>query len=1683
MYTFRKPYRELEFTPEYFQERGELALFRALNIGRVIGFVGSGATMAYGRVSWKDLVLAAIKVFTVEGETEEEKEQFRKWQVKLSRPPLSDQLQLLEGLQDRIESSKSDKDTFILALGLTEELANLLDISDVVRRRVAKLLIERRADSIKKRNDVFTHWGHQCRFEYDIEPIRSLIEHLGVSRFLTLNYDVEIERDFTRLFRFSNRDTETGTSTEEEKSSFRALIKAGGDSEGNKNALKPLNHYLDFSDGLGSSVLSVNLSSKNVGELTNFALLPNRYSAQVFHLHGRYDDPESMVLTEHDYLSRYLSTGEDSNAFDEALSTVFKGNDVLLVGVGMDEADMFRPLRQFTTKDSRHDLSTRNVYTLRERTCQCDVVFSKNSDQPIQSWLDDFDKKYLKFGVRTVDFSKAEQKSSAYQCYLSDAEFSLKMKSQYGIYTLFYGDEDSRLLLCLVEVLDRITKLNGGSEIVEDIGSESVETAAGLLRHFAAKLKMRDLELFKTVRDEQRWLADQLSSEATNLEATNGHLTLPKNDLKSWARELKSLFRARLLDLEFKKLSKRQSDWWSDWRRLPEPRSARFRKTYLDKDIDEHAGTARHPCLVRHKPEYSDWTAADGYENLLEIPLIASIRNAAKVADEATKTKMASNSIRVGYLAKRVVRLSMDRGSGKGSLLHILQQEYCDPETKTHRRVLDTIFDNAAVTKSGFRYHGSFLVHLSFSMEFASVIESCSRFVQDALIGLFVDEPTAAKAIKSLKRCTDEQRIVKVFKDALSEKHLMDLATPSKRSAAEAEINKKISLLELGDPPVESMTRNHRIQMCREMIQAFTDISGGMAKPERLFFCFSGLDQLCDDNSVAHNPMFRAFFRLLTGNGQKYKGEADENAPFDLVFISGDSRKPVRYLSEQLSSDAVGEKLSSDEGNWPHYVEYKVLNNREIYLKLWDKVEGLRIKDRFWLKNHPSATIQSYYKILVDSESDPDKLRRHEGLRERLQSGVALSSWCAGAMSAALPDYDPNDGPDSIHEVLKQFDAAADQSGLHGLLLKIFEVHYRKLRADWQDERDEIELHEAWPDALNDLFEAIMKHLSLFPIPVELRVLYGCDEINFLLHQICKKENGPGGKPGSTRKERLQRLSNFLNMLAEHFLLIRVQPKVANSKDDDHWNSVFTRYTLQNQLRDFVARQMDLRVPDRGKQNFFLTSIYCDQPEDLPTPTEKHYKLFRNLVDRQITQARNSLWCLHQLKRDNEENPDADVLRIDSDLAYRGLKRRLEGEFSDRSESEIIVDPTMASFCAVSHRIRALYSLLRGSFSVGAITRLEAYDDAGFPDQPLERFRGWLRGVTNAATSLGYAKDELDNLGGYSETPPSLLSNKPEGSGTPFNFSKNLQAAKSPLSQPLYRDEFGWLFNERGLIALVQGNLFDAVPLFERAIRVMSHRDNGANPDPALHAAVRRVRLNLAIAQIERGNLDKAERILEELVLPGDADGHLGSTVSWMCGGYLGMIRHLGGDLPGALSAYDRIINRADEKRILRLQSIFRKMRADLHRRMGDFQKAEFDIENAIASAQYSEQRDIYWSAKLARIKLKIKERKLDDPVLSEDLIKCIDYARTMCIPRLESDALRIQAELLLEQGDKILAGNLAASSAGIASRAGLRLMKISAMLLYGRILVGRQNSPIGERIAAEATREAERRGYLNQVG
>lgn len=170
------------------------------------------------------------------------------------------------------------------------------------------------------RDDGASHDADSESLRYLHDPIRSLIDSLNVRRFITTNYDREIEDYFER----------TGYT-------FDWPDRSG----------KPSEALVYGKDGTGATIRSAVLTEDSVADLVQFAADAGQNATDVFHLHGRNDLPDSIIATERDYQQVYLHSDRRKQLFEEALDVVFRANTILFVGLGMTEEDLLRPLRKF----------------------------------------------------------------------------------------------------------------------------------------------------------------------------------------------------------------------------------------------------------------------------------------------------------------------------------------------------------------------------------------------------------------------------------------------------------------------------------------------------------------------------------------------------------------------------------------------------------------------------------------------------------------------------------------------------------------------------------------------------------------------------------------------------------------------------------------------------------------------------------------------------------------------------------------------------------------------------------------------------------------------------------------------------------------------------------------------------------------------------------------------------------------------------------------------------------------------------------------------------------------------------------------------------------------------------------------------------------------------------------------
>lgn len=158
------------------------------------------------------------------------------------------------------------------------------------------------------------------------DPLLILSRDLGIRRFVTTNYDLDIERLLRdRGFLVAEHGLGQGD------------LGAGGAATRSSTAL-------------GAQARDYTFDPQRAVDLVHFALQHQEHEVEVLHLHGRATPGARMVVTESDYQGLYLRRGPTTEVVNDSISLMFSSNPMLFVGCGMSEDDVLRPLRQFVAE-------------------------------------------------------------------------------------------------------------------------------------------------------------------------------------------------------------------------------------------------------------------------------------------------------------------------------------------------------------------------------------------------------------------------------------------------------------------------------------------------------------------------------------------------------------------------------------------------------------------------------------------------------------------------------------------------------------------------------------------------------------------------------------------------------------------------------------------------------------------------------------------------------------------------------------------------------------------------------------------------------------------------------------------------------------------------------------------------------------------------------------------------------------------------------------------------------------------------------------------------------------------------------------------------------------------------------------------------------------------------------------
>jgi SIR2-like domain/MalT-like TPR region len=351
--------------PGLIEQHASQIVCRALTTGRLAVFAGAGVTMAYGRMTWGQLLEqfygtlsdpdntgprhdfwqtlerwlwkgGAVEFhrdkydYTITAQLFDEFWPERDKSLRESAATaLATHAARLMQVQKHVAGSVTVKDERDITNGGIRAIARRVDaFANQERAAISGYLelikpaeagpepsdeekLERAKTLLKTYRSTFAGFGPD-----DGSPLSLLVNALGVRRFITTNYDEEIEHAFEAFDYPVNRV----------------------DSRGRADPA----HY-------GTMHSTASLTRDSTASAICFAVDGPRRHASVLHLHGVAKQPSSLVVTEADYQRLYLDKHPTHDLIQNAISAAFAANPLLFVGSNVEEDDILRPLRQFVT--------------------------------------------------------------------------------------------------------------------------------------------------------------------------------------------------------------------------------------------------------------------------------------------------------------------------------------------------------------------------------------------------------------------------------------------------------------------------------------------------------------------------------------------------------------------------------------------------------------------------------------------------------------------------------------------------------------------------------------------------------------------------------------------------------------------------------------------------------------------------------------------------------------------------------------------------------------------------------------------------------------------------------------------------------------------------------------------------------------------------------------------------------------------------------------------------------------------------------------------------------------------------------------------------------------------------------------------------------------------------------------
>jgi tetratricopeptide (TPR) repeat protein len=1627
------------------ERHAEGHLSRALAIGRVTAFIGSGASAAYGRIGWLELIdavsdfyldeydrhskalsgnLLAARIYVLlkkhhrsgtdskavdqlaryqlAADLSREMAPFRKagddfaarlaWMVRDAGGHVRWLFEQL-GTHSALDNTSALESESLPSAWDTETKKTVTDIIDSsigfsqlepalrpvpadytparLHRVVAALVMlpdDERAQALDAllppkgtTSGTVPYDPRASRISGDRDPLKIVLSEFKINRFLTTNYDHEIENLFHEAGYKASVPTGRGP--------------AGLPSTPARAVWRDLVFTYDTSGELGALV-SRDRSSE----------------AWVVHLHGRAErggpahHSSAIIATEDDYRARYERLDKSRSVIDDTIRLTFGSSPLLFLGIGFDEIDLLRPLRQFMSAPGR--MGDRLAVALLPR----------HSDEPSAE-------------LRKID-----------------------LLQRFGVYTIHYGGE----WLFRVQAISRALSAALDARR-RALGEEQIKDARAALTHevntpsppFDFREDPQQVEA-----DDHLWRDLRDLRHAVDAALTDGPLDerqILAHSIR--ARGAVTSITTAALCRKLRELQDVRDRWIRDWYTIPAP-----------KAIDQHPDQLP---LRRHLPVLVpalDVAWPDSFYSGAASQTFNALTSALRKAP--TLAKPTPGQLNVGTRAFLFVA---PRGLGKG---HFFSALVSDARRKDFQELIGS---RPYVQPAAF-------VNLSFSIEIASVFDRLAEYLWHHApeSGLPTDDDKKAWTSLAKDRIKRLELALRVWRQKKS---------PDTGRVLVAFNNVNMLFDRHGRP------KNRQIRELFHVLVPDGDLRTGA--PIDLVLVASG----------AAAPNF--FGGGANGGGDPAPARSRRPTLLEREDISARGKQGARRMLEECGIRTEGD--DEDPNRFVHVLHYA--RTSIVCTAFFPSVALLIAADAARnttdplppLPGDPQGQAKSIRDLFTQDQGvwilrDPKKafpllllaaIRRRNGLAGLLSGpdgGIHRGALCAdrAEFAAWLGQGDPSldTGDDAIKPIDDAFryiyhacgdsrfaltllfsamneplaspdaeDAAKRQAMGEKVLrfkaavcsqanrippVRRTDFIIRNVLEEMRDRHEagaplsheaSINLQRALGSsspppapglAMFDLQEAILWHLSVASIPLEVEVLCGCPLVRASARDALTQLD-----PAKENDDPAPIVQFAALLLVSRCLAFRLEATPPSKKAKD--GSPDYRYSVHRMVQRHFLRRTGAGFIEYPDIDEFSLTLYANQPNDTPYLTVEGHEQLRRTV---------SALAVHP------EGIDAG---------------KREDEWPKSKDLQ-------------ARRLRAAYSIVRSIYSVSAVSHFDIkHRRLDLPAHP-----------AGTLMSPGFFEEHrrqilwlLHQARKFEDQP-----------GAPA---------------PFYAEDIVWLYNEAGVLSLAEGHLPESQSLLESADKAAEKIEpHELGPLRLL------IRLNQAAAQIDRGRLQHADELLKHIVTqlknePDEAEGELLTIAE----GYRAIVAHLKGYYEEAQKLYKRVSLKLATKRKSRAASLFARSHANLLLRNGDWHGARERIQVALQLATDDSHEDMRHLALLTQARRSVAG--LNDPRMSDgetsrtihaNLNGIEQYARMMGMRKLASEVDEVRARLYLKNGDLQAAGTSAMNSLEVASLNELGIQKGAVLLLLADINLQRDHFSACRAYLEEAERVARETDY-----